>query len=47
MVDLDQLPLYELQMLSYQFWQDREAEEKMSDKEKAGAAFAKVIADNV
>lgn len=47
MVDLDQLPLYELQMLSYQFWQDRKAEEKMTDQEKAGAAFARAIADNV
>lgn len=51
MVELDQLPLYELQTMYFLFWKEREAEKeaesKMTDEQKAGAAVGRLIEDNI
>lgn len=47
MVELDQLPLYELQTMYYQFWKDRLAESKMTDEQRGNAALSKMIEDNI
>lgn len=47
MVELDKLPMYEIQTLYYLLWKEKEAESKLTDEEKAGAALGKVIEDNM
>lgn len=45
MVELDQLPLYELHTMYYQWWRDRDAEAKLTEEERSNAAVGKVIED--
>lgn len=47
MVELDQLPLYELQTLYYLFWKEKEAEQKMTEEEKSAAAIGRMVEDNI
>lgn len=46
-MEMDQLPLYELQTMYYIFFKDKEAEAKMTKDEKAAYAMGKMIEDHV
>lgn len=43
MVEMDRMPLYELHMLYYRFWQEKDAESKMSEKDKQAHALSKAF----
>jgi len=47
MLELDQLPLYELQTLYYQLWKEKDEESKMTEEERSGAALGRMVEDNV
>lgn len=47
MSEMDSMPLYELQSLYFQFWRDKEAEEKMTEEERSGAALGRMIEENI
>ena len=47
MLEIDQLPLYELQTMYYLFWKEKEAEKAMTEEERAGAALGKIVEDNI
>lgn len=42
-MELDQLPLYELHTLYYQWWREKDAEAKMTKEERNNAAMGKMI----
>ena len=44
---MDQLPLYELQLLYYQYWIEKEAESKMSDNDKAAKGLATMMEESL
>ena len=43
MVEMDQMPLYEFHTLYFKFWQEKDAESKMSDKDKQAHVVAKAF----
>lgn len=47
MLEMDNIPLYELQTLYYQLWKEREEESKMSEEERSGAALGRMIEDEI
>lgn len=47
MLELDQLPIYELHSLYYVYYKEKEAESKMTEEEKAANAMGRMIEDNI
>lgn len=47
MLELDQLPIYELHSLYYVYFKEKEAESKMTEEEKAASAMGRMIEDNI
>lgn len=47
MVELDQLPIYELQTLYYVYFKEKEAESKLTEEQKAANAMGRAIEDNL
>ena len=46
MIDLDNLPLYEIQTLYYLLWKEKEEESKLTDQERGARELGRVIEDN-
>lgn len=47
MLELDKLPIYELQIMYYQFWKEREEESKMTPEQQGAAALGRVIEESI
>lgn len=47
MYELDKLPYYELETMYYAFFKEKEAESKLTEKQKAANAVGRMIEDNV
>lgn len=47
MLELDQLPVYEVHTMYYAYFKEREAESKLTDEEKAANAMGRMIEDNI
>ena len=45
--EMNDLPVYELQMLNYICTKEKEEEAKLSDKEKGARQFGRMIEDNL
>ena len=46
MVELDQLPIYEVHTMYYAYFKEREAESKLTKEEQAANAMGRIIEDN-
>lgn len=46
MVELDQLPIYEVHTMYYEYFKEREAESKLTKEEQAANAMGRIIEDN-
>lgn len=46
MVELDQLPIYEVHTMYYEYFREREAESKLTKEEQAANAMGRMIEDN-
>lgn len=47
MLEMNELPIYELQVLEYVVSKDMEEEAKLSDNEKGAKQFGRMIEDNL
>lgn len=47
MVEMDQLPFYEVHTLYYQLYKEKEAESKLSEEEQQARAMGRMMEDNI
>ncbi len=47
MVELDQLPIYEVHTMYHIYFEEREAESKLTKEEQAANAMGRMIEDNI
>lgn len=47
MIDMDEMPLYEIHTMYYLFWKEKDEESKMTDEQKGAKALGQVIENSM